>query len=113
MNNICKISVERMIFNNDIKEEFEKMVKHSGINFSYYYGFIVMFDKVSVHAITPHRLIFSKNGDNLIVLHCDEYYEDDDLFFVDEKKYTLYEIKKYIRNYFKNESNINVKSNNK
>ena len=55
-----------MIFNNDIKDEFEKMAKHSGINFSCYYGYIVMFDKVSVHAITPHRLIFSKNGDNLI-----------------------------------------------
>lgn len=102
-----------MIFNNDIKDEFEKMAKHSGINFSCYYGYIVMFDKVSVHAITPHRLIFSKNGDNLIVLYYDEYYEDDDLFFVDGKKNTLLIIKKYIRNYFKNKSNINVKTNNK
>ena len=90
-----------MIFNNDIKDEFEKMAKHS--------GFIVMFDKVSVHAITPHRLVFSKNGDNLIVLYYDEYHEDDDLFFVDGEKYTLLTIKKYIRNYFKNNSNIKVK----
>jgi len=35
------------------------------------------------------------------------------LFIVDGKGYTLYEIKKYIRNYFKNVSNINVKSNKK
>ena len=102
-----------MIFNNNIKDEFEKMAKHSGINYSCYYGYIVMFDKVSVHAITPHRLIFSKNGDNLIVLYYDEYHEDDDLFLVDGERYTLLKIKKYIRNYFKNNSNINGKINNK
>lgn len=102
-----------MIFNNDIKDEFEKMAKHSGINFSCYYGYIVMFDKVSIHAITPHRLVFSKNGDNLIVLYYDEYHEDDDLFFADGEKYTLLTIKKYIKNYFKNNSNILCKTNNK
>ena len=48
----------------------------------------VMFDKVSGHAITPHRLVFSKNGDNLIVLYYDEHYEDDDLFFVDGENYS-------------------------
>ena len=113
MNDICKVSVEIMTLNNYTKEELNKMAKHCGINVTYYDGYIVMFDKVSVHAITPHRLIFSKNGDNLIVLYYDEYYEDDDLFFVDGKKYTLLTIKKYIRNYFKNNSNINVKINNK
>lgn len=102
-----------MIFNEDTKEELNKMAKHSGINVTYNDGYIIMFDKVNIHAITPHRLIFSKNGDNLIVLYYDEYYEDDDLFFVDGKKYTLLIIKKYIRNYFKNKSNINVKTNNK
>ena len=102
-----------MSFDKETEEELSKMSKHSGIKFWFYYGFIVMFDKVSVHAITPHRLIFSKNGDNLIVLYYDECYEDDDLFFVDGKKYTLLIIKKYIRNYFKNKSNINVKTNNK
>jgi len=43
------------------------------------------------------------------VLHYDLYHENDNLFIVDGKGYTLYEIKKYIRNYFKNKSNINVK----
>lgn len=102
-----------MTFKNYTKEEFNKMAKHSGINFSDYYGYIVMFDKVNIHAITPHKLVFSKNGDYLTVLHYDEYHEDDDLFFVDGKKYNLNAIKKYIRNYFKNKSNINVKTNNK
>jgi len=102
VNDIGKFSIERMIFNNDIKEEFEKMVKHSGINFSYYYGFIVMFDKVSVHAITPHRLIFSKNGDCLLALFYDEYHEDDDVFYVDGERHTLLTFNKYIRNYFVN-----------
>ena len=102
-----------MTINNYTKEELNEMAKHSGINFSYYYGYIVMFDKVNVHAITPHMLVFSKNGDYLTVLHYDEYHEDDDLFLADGKKYNLNAIKKYIRNYFKNKSNINVKTNNK
>ena len=102
-----------MIFNNDTKEELNKMAKHNGINVIYYDGYILKFDKVNVHAITPHMLVFSKNGDNLIVLYYDEYHEDDDLFLVDGERYTLLKIKKYIRNYFKNNSNINGKINNK
>lgn len=89
------------------------MVKHNGINVIYYDGYILKFDKVNVHAITLHMLVFSKNGNNLIVLHYDEYHEDDDLFLVDGERYTLLKIKKYIRNYFKNNSNINGKINNK
>ena len=83
-----------MIFNNDTKEELNKMAIHNGINVIYYDGYIVMFDKVNVHSITSHTLVFSKNGDNLTVLHYDEYHEDDNLFFVDGEKYTLLTIKK-------------------
>jgi len=89
------------------------MAKHCGIKATYCEGYIIMFDKVNIHAITPHMLVFSKNGDNLRVLHYDEYHEDDNLFFIDGEKYTLLTIKKYIKNYFKNKSNINVKTNNK
>ena len=102
-----------MTFNNYTKEELNKMAKHSGIKVEYYNGFIIIFDKVNVHAITPHMLVFCKNGNYLVVLHYDEYHEDDDLFLVDGEKYTLNTIKKYIRNYFKNKPNINVKTNNK
>ena len=102
-----------MIFNDDTKEELNKMAKHNGINVTYYDAYIVMFDKVNIHAITPHRLVFNKNGYYLLVLHYDEYHEDDDLFLADGEKHTLLTIKKYIRNYFKSNSNINVKSNNK
>ena len=98
-----------MIFKNDTKEELNKMAKHSGINVTYYDGYIVMFDKVNIHAITPHMLVFNKNENNLIVLHYDEYHEDDDLFLVDGERYTLLKIK----NYLKNNSNINGKINNK
>ena len=56
--------------------------------------------------------MFSKNEKELIFLHYGLYHENDNLFIVDGEMYTLYE-KKYIRNYFKNESNIKVKSNNK
>ena len=91
-----QVSMKIMTFNNYTKEELSKMAKHCGINITYYDGYILEFDKVNVHAITPHMLVFSKNGDNLIVLYYDEYYEDDDLFFVDGKKeYVTYNKKIY------------------
>ena len=89
------------------------MAKHSGIKFSFYYGYIIKFYKANIDGITPHTLIFSKNGKELIVLYYGLYHENDNLFIVDGEEYTLYETKKYIRNYFKNDSNIKVKINNK
>ena len=100
-------------FSKDELEEIEEVVVDFNDEFIFYDGYIVMFDKVNTHAITSHMLDFCKNGNYLTVLHYDEYHEDDNLFFVDGKKYTLLTIKKYIRNYFKNNFNINVKSNNK
>ena len=102
-----------MSFDKETEEVLNKMAKHSGIKVEYYDGFIVMFDKLNVHALTPHRIVFSKNDVYLLVLYYDEYHEDNDVFYVDGKKYTLLTIKKYIRNYFKNNSNINGKINNK
>ena len=89
-----------MVFNNDTKEVLNKMAKRSGIKVEYYNGFIVMFDKVNVHALTPHRIVFSKNDENLLVLYYDEYHDDMDLFFINGQKYTLFDAKKYIRSYF-------------
>ena len=109
MNNIDQIQAQIMSFEKDTEEELYKMAKHSGIKFSFYYSYIIEFDKANVDGITPHRLIFSKNGKELIVLHYGLYHENDNLFIVYGEGYTLYDIKKYIRNYLKNNSNINVK----
>jgi len=113
VNNIGHIQAQIMSFEKETEEELSKMAKHSGIKYWFYYGYIIEFDKANVDGITPHRLMFSKNEKELIVLHYGLYHENDNLFIVDGEMYTLYEIKKYIRNYFKNESNIKVKSNNK
>ena len=112
MNNIA-IKLEQINFDKDTKEELNKFAKTYKMKVTYYYGYIVEFKKANVYAISPHKIIFSKYGYNLLVLHYDEYHEDDDLFFADGEKHTLLTIKKYIRNYFKNKSNINVKTNNK
>ena len=113
MSDIIQIQAQIMSLEKDTEEELSKMAKHSGIKFSFYYGYIIEFDKANIDGITTHRLIFSKIEKELIVLHYDLYHENDNLFIVDGEKYTLYEIKKHIRNYFKNKSNINVKINNK
>ena len=54
---------------------------------------IMSFDKANVDGIIPHRLIFSKNVKELIVLHFDLYHKNDNLFIVDGQGYALYEIK--------------------
>ena len=99
-----------MSFDKETEEELSKMSKHSGIKFWFYYGYIVMFDKVNVHALTPHRIVFSKNGYYLLVLFYDDYHEDDNVFYVDGESHTLLTVKRYVRNYF---MNINLKINHK
>ena len=89
-----------MLFDNEAKESLNNTFKRSGINISYYDWYIVTFEKSNVYSITPHRLVFSKNEYNLLVLYYDEYHETDELFFVDGEKYTLQGIKRYVRNYF-------------
>lgn len=61
------------------------------------------FDKFNVYAISPHKILFTKNNINLLVLHYDYYIENDNLYFVDGEKqpFTMTAIKKYIREYFK------------
>ena len=39
---------------------------------TYYYGCISKFDKLNVHTISPHKIIFSKYGYDLLVLHYDD-----------------------------------------
>lgn len=34
------------------------------------------------------------------ILHYDEYHDNDDLFFLNDEKYILLTVKKYIRDYF-------------
>ena len=96
------IFVERLLFDNEVKESLNKTFKSSGIKVSYYDGYIVKFDKSNIHSITPHRIVFSKYNENLLVLYYDEYHEDYDLFFINGQKYTLFDAKKYIRSYFIN-----------
>ena len=109
--NVIKITfVERFLFDSEVKESLEMSFKRSGIKFTNYDGYILRFEKTNVYSIKPHRLVFSKNEYNLLVLYYDEYHETDELFFVDGEKYTLHGIKRYVRNYF---MNINLTLNHK
>ena len=99
MNNIA-IKLEKIHFDKDTIKELNKFAKNYRIKFTYYDGYILRFEKTNVYSITPHRLVFSKNEYNLLVLYYDEYHETDELFFVDGEKYTLQGIKRSVRNYF-------------
>ena len=82
---------------------------------TYYYGYISRFDKLNVYTISPHKIIFSKYGYNLLVLYYDEYHENTNLFLIPEEKerFTIGFMKKYVREYFSMIHKMNCKQNNK
>lgn len=97
VNNIA-IKLEQINFDKDTKEELNKFAKTYRMEVTYYYGYIVEFDKVNMDAISPHKIVFSKYGYNILVLYYDEYYEKEKLFFIPEEKepFTIGSMKKYI-----------------
>ena len=96
------IKYEKLHFNEDTIDSLNKFVKNYRFKITYFYGYLVKFDNVNIHAISPHKILFSKNDINLLVLHYDDYMENENLYFVDGEKnsFTISIIKRYIREYF-------------
>ena len=101
VNNIA-IKLEKIHFDKDTIEELNKFAKNYRMKVTYYYGYIVEFDKVNVYAISPHKIVFTKYGYNLLVLHYDDYHANENLFFIPEEKepFTIGSLKRYIKEYF-------------
>lgn len=83
---IITIKLERIHFDKETIEELTKFVKNYRMKVTYYYGYIVEFDKVNLQAISPHKIVFSKYGYNLLVLHYDDYHTNENIFFIQEEK---------------------------
>ena len=100
---IIKVEYEKLHFNEDTINSLNGFAKNYRFNITYCYGYLVKFDKANICAISPHKILFSKNDLNLLVLHYDDYMENENLYFVDGEKspFTIVSIKKYIREYFK------------
>ena len=96
------IKFEKLHFNEDTINSFNKFAKSYRFKITYIYGYIVKFDKANIHAISPHKILFSKNDMNLLVLYYNDYMENDNLYFVDGEKesFTISKIKRYVREYF-------------
>ena len=112
MNNIA-IKLEKIHFDKDTIEELNKFANIYRMKVTYYYGYIVNFEKVNVYAISPHKIVFKKYGYNLLVLHYDDYHANENLFFIPEEKepYTIGSMKKYVRDYYGMIYKINCKRN--
>jgi len=110
VNNIA-IKLEKIHFDKDTIEELNKFAKNYRMKVTYYYGYIVNFDKVNVYAISPHKIVFTKYGYNLLVLHYDDYHVNENLFFIPEEKepYTIGFLKRYIKEYFSMIYKMNLK----
>ena len=78
VNNIA-IKLEQVNFDIDTIEKLNKFAKGYRMKFTYYYGYIVEFDRVNVCAINPHKIVFTKYGYNLLVLHYDDYHAKQNL----------------------------------
>ena len=110
VNNIA-IKLEKINFDKDTKEELNKFAKTYRMEVTCYYGYISKFDKLNVHTISPHKIIFSKYGYDLLVLHYDDYHVNENLFFIAEEKepYTIGSLKRYIKEYFSMIYKMNLK----
>ena len=96
------IKLETIHFDKDTIEELNKFAKTYKIKVTYCYGYIVEFDKTNVYAISPHKMLFTKYGYNLLVLHYDEYHKNNNLYLIPNEKeaFTIGSMKKYVREYF-------------
>ena len=94
--------LEQIHFDKDTIEELNKFAKNYRMEVTYYYGYIVEFKKTNVYAISPHKIVFTKYGYNLLALHYDDYHANKNLFFIPEEKepYTIGSLKRYIKEYF-------------
>ena len=110
MNNIA-IKLVQINFDKDANKELNKYAKTYRMEVSYYYGYISKFDKLNAHTISPHKIIFSKYGCDLLVLHYDEYHENNNLYLIPNEKepFTIGSMKKYVRQYFSMIHKMNLK----
>ena len=110
VNNIT-IKLEKTHFNKDTIEEVNKFAKTYKMKVTYYYGYIVELKKTNVYAISPHKIVFTKYGYNLLVLHYDYYHANEKIFFIPEEKepYTIGSLKRYIKEYFSMIYKMNLK----
>jgi len=113
--NDIAIRLKEINFDKDTKDELNKFAKTYRMKVTYYYGSISKFDKLNVHTISPHKIIFTKYGYNLLVLHYDEYYENNNLYLIPNEKepFTIGSMKKYVREYFCMIYKMKCKRNNK
>ena len=109
-NNIA-IKLEKIHFDKDTIEELNKFAKNYKMKVTYYYGYIVEFEKTNVYAISPHKLVFNKYGYNVLVLYYDDYHANENIFFIPEEKepYTIGSLKRYIKEYFSMIYKMNLK----
>ena len=100
--NHIAIKLEQINFDKDTKKMLNKFAKTYRMKVTYYYGYISKFDKLNVHTISPHKIIFSKYGYYLLVLNYDECHENNNLYLIPNEKepFTIGSMKKYVRQYF-------------
>ena len=65
----------------------------------FFSGYLVKFDNVNVYGIKPHKIPYTKNNTNLLVLHYDYYIENTSLYLIPNEKepFVIDSMNKYVR----------------
>lgn len=97
-----ELKMEKIKINQDFKDKINNMFNHKNLEITYYNGYIVKFDKCNLESITPHRIVISNDEKNLLVMYYAEYYESDEVYYVDGGKQplTITGLKEYVKKYF-------------
>ena len=97
-----ELIVEKMDFEPDFKDKFNNAISKKTLEITYFQGYIVKFDKCNVESITPHKILISNDTKNLLVMHYADYYENNEIYYIDgiREPLTITKLKKYVKNYF-------------
>lgn len=96
------IKFEKLQFNDETFYSLNRFAKSYRFKTTYSYGYLLKFDKVNIYAISPHKIIFTENDKNLLILHYDDYTKKENLYFIYEENapFTISKTKRYIKEYF-------------
>ena len=86
-------------FNKDTIDSLNRFAKNYRINITYFYGYLVKFDKANIYAINPHKILLRNSLKNLLIMHYADYIQNNDLYFIDGEKepLTISKLRDYVK----------------
>ena len=78
-----KVKFEKLEISDEIRQKIESLTSRKDIKITYYNGYITKFEKSNIESISPHKIILRNSLKNLLIMHCADYIQSDNLCFID------------------------------